>query len=143
MSKIGFVLANIITEEFATTDKVFDANSNEELKVNFGISFGLNQKEKFLACFVELQYYLGEDLILILKLTTEFKIEPKSWRELKDLKTRKIKFPKEFLRHLGTISVGTTRGVLHTKTENTPYNSIILPLINLTGIIKRDEEFKL
>jgi len=38
------------------------------------------------------------------------------------------------------LSVGTARGILHAKTENTPYNEFIIPLINVTEAVKADIE---
>ena len=34
--------------------------------------------------------------------------------------------------------MGTLRGVLHAKVENTPYNMFILPTINVTELVKED-----
>ena len=43
-----------------------------------------------------------------------------------------------FLRYLATIVTGTVRGIIHTKTENTSLNPIVLPPINLVEAIKED-----
>jgi len=39
-----------------------------------------------------------------------------------NLVDNKYIFPLGFITHLAVIAVGTARGVLHSKTENTPYN---------------------
>ena len=39
---------------------------------------------------------------------------------------------------MGSISVGTLRGIIHTKTEGTVLNTIVLPPINLDEIINKD-----
>ena len=41
------------------------------------------------------------------------------------------------------ITVGTLRGVLHAKTENTEFNEFFLPTINVTDLIKEDIRFNL
>jgi hypothetical protein len=45
--------------------------------------------------------------------------------------------------HFGVITVGTARGVLHSKTDGSIFNDLILPTINLTEIIKDDIIFDL
>ena len=48
----------------------------------------------------------------------------------------------DFLRYLATIATGTVRGIIHTKTENTVLNSVVVPPINLVEAIKEDFVFK-
>jgi len=36
------------------------------------------------------------------------------------------------------VTVGTARGVLHNKTENTVFNRFIIPLLDATALIKED-----
>lgn len=40
--------------------------------------------------------------------------------------------------HLTTITTGTLGGIVHAKTENTPYNRFVMPLVNIAEIIKDD-----
>ncbi|WP_262906606.1 hypothetical protein [Tenacibaculum finnmarkense] len=40
------------------------------------------------------------------------------------------------------ITVGTTRGVLHSKTDNTIFNEFILPTLNVSQMITEDGEFE-
>ena len=47
------------------------------------------------------------------------------------------------MKHLSVITVGTARGVLHAKTENTPFNKFVLPTINVTELVKEDVSFDL
>ncbi len=140
MRSISFTLASIHTEQFATIDKPIPTET--ESKVDFGlqIAFGLNSDERFVACFLDVTYKLEGKLIIILKTRTEFLIDEKSWQSL--FSNDKIVLPKGFMLHLGVISVGTARGILHAKTEHTPYNQFILPTVNLEEIIKEDEVFE-
>lgn len=138
MRNIGFSIANICTEQFATIDSKFNSTLEKELKVDFSINFGIKPADKLLACFINIEYYTENHTYIVLKLRVEFSISPKSWVKLKQPKTNRIKFSKEFLRHLGVISVGTARGVLHSKTENTAFNKFVLPTINLIEVIQKD-----
>ncbi len=49
--------------------------------------------------------------------------------------------PKGLLCHLAMLTVGTSRGILHAKTEGTCFNKYVLPTINVTEIIKEDASF--
>lgn len=55
--------------------------------------------------------------------------------------TNTLVIPKGFLRHLAMLTVGTSRGILHAKTEGTCFNKYVLPTINVTLIIKEDATF--
>ena len=54
-----------------------------------------------------------------------------------------VSFPKGFMAHLAVITVGTTRGVLHAKTENSKFNKYFLPTINVNELVKNDISFAL
>jgi hypothetical protein len=41
------------------------------------------------------------------------------------------------------ITVGTTRGVLYAKTENSPYSKYIVPTINVAEMIEKDAIFEI
>jgi hypothetical protein len=49
----------------------------------------------------------------------------------------------DLLRYLATITVGTTRGILHDKTGNTRFNKYQLSTINVTEMINKDSVFRL
>jgi hypothetical protein len=54
----------------------------------------------------------------------------------------KIVLPQNFGIHLGMLVVGTLRGVLYTKTENTIFNQFILPTIDVTALVPNDVTFE-
>jgi hypothetical protein len=57
------------------------------------------------------------------------------------MKEGKITFPQNFVCHMAMLTVGTSRGILHSKTENTIFNSYILPTTNVKEIISSDVWF--
>ena len=71
---------------------------------------------------------------MVLEMGAIFAIAPEGVSEIKAKGT----VPVDFLRYMGTIVVGAARGIIHTKTEGTVLNSVILPPINLVEIIKED-----
>lgn len=42
---------------------------------------------------------------------------------------------------MAVLAVGTTRGILHTNTENTPFNQFLIPAINVAQLVKEDFKF--
>ncbi|PCJ22829.1 MAG: hypothetical protein COA97_12845 [Flavobacteriales bacterium] len=143
MSDIGFALRKINTEEFATIEKEIAESNEVEIQLNLNTGFGIDLENKMLGCFLQIQFELEETPIIILKLNCEFEIEDSAWEKFTNKKTKKIKFPKEVLQHFSVITVGTARGILHSKTENTSYNKYYLPTINVTEMVTTDEEFSL
>ena len=82
--------------------------------------------------------------VLVTKSTERclFQISPDSRSELLQETGKKIVMPNGFINHLTTLTVGTTRGILHSKTENTPFNRFFIPTINVTKQIKGDVEIE-
>ena len=73
---------------------------------------------------------------MILKLLCEFAIHP---TDLESLKSEdKITIPKNIVDYFIAQTVGTARGILHCKTEGTPFNGIIIPPMNVTGLFNGD-----
>lgn len=60
-----------------------------------------------------------------------------------EAESKTLTVPKGFLCHLAMLTVGTSRGILHAKTEGTCFNKYVLPVINVTEIIKGDASFSL
>ncbi len=66
-----------------------------------------------------------------------YEILQESWKEMTD-STGKIKVPSGFLLHIASITIGSARGILYTKTEGTILNNYIMPLINMSNAVKED-----
>jgi hypothetical protein len=130
---IPFRINKIKTLQFA----MFPENLiNDTIRVSTRYEFQLDKENKIILCKSGFQYSQGEKVILVLQIACYFDIEEKGFESFKQ--DQKIRIPVEFMRYLATISVGTARGVIHAKTENTPLNPIVLPPINLVEAIKND-----
>ncbi len=77
-----------------------------------------------------------ESKIMILQVSCEFGIHPDDLKELTS--ENKVIIPKNVIDYFIAQTVGTARGILHCKTEGTPFNGIIIPPLNVTGIIDAD-----
>ena len=73
---------------------------------------------------------------MVLQVMCEFQIHPDDLKGMTSGDT--VTIPKETVDFFIAQTVGTARGVLHCKTEGTPFNGVILPPMNVTGMINSD-----
>jgi hypothetical protein len=137
---VGFSLAKINTMQFAIIKDSF----KEGLPVNIdlNIKFGLNVEHKVISVFFTFKLLQEKNPFLIIEVGNYFNIDGDSWSNFINENNNTITFPKGFASHLVLLTIGTTRGVLHSKTENTPFNKFVLPTINVNELIKNDVTLK-
>lgn len=131
---IPYRLFKIETKQFAMFPELFV--TEEKTTVNAELSFTPNADITDIRSILTLKYRQEEHLLMVLELACFFKIAPEGWNEMK--KGEDWVIPADFLRYMGTIVVGTARGVLHTKTEGTLLNAYVLPPINVMELVKDD-----
>lgn len=136
---ISFRLLNIITEQFATF-QVDNIPENQDLKSE--LQFSINPENRVVACKINFQFLHENNPIVVLTVVCNFDVEEKSWNE-SILSAKKIILPRHFLEHLCVITVGTSRGVLHAKTENTPFNKLMIPTLNVSNLVEKDVVFEI
>ena len=83
---------------------------------------------------IGVNYIQNEKLLLVAQLACYYDIAPDGFKAIKG----EGKIPVDFLRYMGSISVGTIRGVIHAKTEGTVLNPVVMPPVNLEEMIKSD-----
>jgi hypothetical protein len=106
-------------------------NTNIELKIN-------NDKHQ-IGLFLTIQFFQNDKLLIKSETGNHFVIEENKWNEFKI--ENKIIIPKDFISHLAMISIGSMRGVLVAKTENTSLSKLILPTLNVQKMFQKDVEF--
>jgi len=138
MSKeIQFILTGINTLEFAT----IESNLNELFKeagLNTTIDFAIDEENTAIECILKFELLLDDNPIIIISVSCEFDIEENTWEQFKNAKKTVLNVPKGFIQHLAMITVGTARGVLHAKTENTPFNQYFLPQLNVAEMLDKN-----
>lgn len=130
---ISFQLIDIEVDEFAILEPSIP---NEGVQFVSRLQFTVDDKEEKIICSTIIEFILEKSVLMKLKTDVFFQIKPGHWKNFES--DNKIKIPKAFLAHLGMISVGTTRGILFLKTENTTFRNFTLPLINITNMIDDD-----
>jgi hypothetical protein len=135
-----FALVKVTTEQFAIIDECYDDKG--EYKVVTNIRFGADDEKKMLAVFTAFKFECDEKPFIIIEAGCHFNIEPNSWNDMLNPEDQSLLVPKELLRHLAMLTVGTSRGILHAKTENTSFNKFVLPTINVSAMIHLDSTFE-
>lgn len=140
-NKIGFSLNNVTTEQFAIIEEAF--NNENPVELNLGSSFAVDTEKKLISNFFKVQFTQEKSPFLILETGCHFKISPDAWEEFFDKKKNILKLPQGFAGHLVMLNIGTSRGVLHAKTEDTIFNQFLLPTVNVNSLIDKDVVFEL
>ena len=133
---IPFRISQIKTQQFAMFPDLLV--NGKEVTVDSEFSFGVNTEVKNILCVTKLSYRQDDNLLLTTEVHCIFNIREDGTNLLKEQGRVGV----EFLRYLATITTGTARGIVHTKTENTVLNSVVVPPINLVEAIKEDFVFK-
>lgn len=137
--EVSFALAKITTEQFATLEGNYSKSG--EIKLNLNFRFGADKAGLIVAVFSNFTFVCNQQPFLVVEAGCHFAMKPESWAELMDEAQNKLVVPMSVVQHLAMLTVGTTRGILHAKTENTPYNRFFLPAINVADILVNDQEF--
>lgn len=136
-NQITFALRNITTEQFAIIENAFE-KSIENVELGNSLRFGFNLEKRIVTVLVTVNFSQDKGPFLILEIGCYFEIIEQHWDNLYNPELEEIKLPMEIARHLVVLAMGTLRGVLHAKVENTPFNMFILPTINVTELVKED-----
>ena len=134
---IPFRIKRVETKQFAMFP---DDMEGDVVQVNTKYEFRANVNERMILCDSYFDYKQEDKLILVLQVACYFEIEAGAFESFK--KGDEIHIPVEFMRYMGTIAVGTARGIICAKTEGTRINSVVLPPINLVEVMKDDYIFK-
>lgn len=139
ITNIGFALIKVTTEQFAIIESNFENGSEIKLHINF--RFAADFKQKVVAVFNSFTFETNDKQFLLIEAGCHFVITPESWEKMFDSTLNKLVVPKGFLHHMAMLTVGTCRGILHVKTENTRFNQYHIPTINVAELIKKDSVF--
>lgn len=143
MSKlpVTFAIKSIETVEFATMSDAY--KNGEKVGIATGFDLGLSNDDHALKVQFNLSFICEDRPFIILKVACDFAIEPKDFDKFKDKQGKKVTIPKGILTHLAVLTVGTARGVLHAKLDNTDFDQFLLPSLNISQMIESDVVFDL
>lgn len=138
-NKIGFSLKRITTEQFAIIESAFTDGKLVDLKA--GLRFGINFENKIISIVFSTNLIQDKSPFLIIEVGCHFNIKLEAWNSFYNKNKTEMIVPRGFIGHLVMLTIGTTRGVLHSKTENTPFNNFLLPTLNVSEMVKKDVAF--
>jgi hypothetical protein len=136
---IGFALAKITTEQFAIIEDNFV--ESKEIGIRTNIRFGADNEKQLMAVFTSFMFESNKKPFVVIEAGCHFDISPDTWETMLNENKDSLTVPKGFLQHMAMLTVGTTRGILHAKTENTCFNKFHLPTINVADLIQKDNVF--
>src|SRR5690606_9235656 len=138
--KIGFALNRITTEQFAIIESSYFEGKRIDLKT--GLRFGIDFDNESISVFFSANLIQEKSPFLIIETSCHFNIRKENWYSFQTQNKMEFIVPKGFMSHLVMLTIGTTRGVLHSKKESTSFNRFSLPTLNVKEMLKQDVVFK-
>ena len=129
---IQFKFIRIDVPQFAI---LADEPVNGPFGIGFEVKFALGG-ENIIKCSLKIVYLKDSHPVTQRVVETFFEVEEESWKELE--KDGKTVVPAGFLQHLSALTLSTARGIQYAKTIEIGMSNYIIPLTNLTEIIKDD-----
>lgn len=133
--QIEFKYSHIKIDQFATFNGTTDRHPIE-FQTSGEVQTGFNYEARTIVITVLTDVKHDGQLLITIKVSSYFEIDPESWEGLK--KDGFVVIPQDFLYHIGGLAVSSTRGIIFAKTEGTDLNSYIMPLIFMDQIIHSD-----
>lgn len=130
---IRFRMFGIHLDQFAI---LAQNNKDSEMGMKIELGYKYAEEGKKIACMSNFEFGNQQEKLLILSVTCEFEIPDEDWEKLQQ--NGKTTISKELLEFFAVHTIGTARGVLFCKTENTTFNNIIIPPINVAELINGD-----
>lgn len=132
---LRFKMTRINIEQFAMLGD--DPKQIKEFSIEVGFKYAVESRH--LAVVFGFSFDTESEKAVVLKVCCEFLINKDDWDAA--LSDGKYTIPATTLQYLASQTVGASRGILHCKTEGSPFSSMIIPPINLTELVSEDLTF--
>ncbi|MCD8386120.1 MAG: hypothetical protein LUD17_04420 [Bacteroidales bacterium] len=139
MEDLNYKLLKISLKEFAIIDAPSIISEGAEISINVGCKFALDKTQHNVLCTLNVEYRLLQMPLLKALIEVVFNLTSCSYDKLKE--GDKIVMPQPLLLSFASTSYSTLRGILFAKTEDTIFNTLYLPLIDMSNIVKSDLSF--
>ena len=100
------------------------------------VQFAYNNTRHSVRCRLRVNLVQHENPLMESEVDCHFELKPDSVNKMKQ--DENIVIPAPILIQFASLCYGTMRGIIHTKTMDTPINRFILPPIYFNEIIKQD-----
>lgn len=136
MKEIKYALRGVTIDQFAT---VFEPAS-DNVEINISIPIKTNYGGRALAVGANIQFTEAGRPFMVAEAFCHYEIEEACWNDLSDGGKTSVALTKQFMDALARIAIGTLRGAICVKTENTPFAKYCLPIIEI-GASQECEDF--
>lgn len=128
-----FRMSAIRTEQFAILS---EKKPSEDFRIHTQMEVKYAVEDRNLGIVMTFRFGEKESPFMLLSVFCGFGIHPEDWQGF--VREGRIVIPKSLLDYLLSQTIGTARGILHCKTEGTPFNSVILPPFDVSTWIAED-----
>ena len=136
-NKLGFALTGLRTVSFAIIDTAYKKTGVSNLIT--GLGFGLDIDDHIVTCNFRVSFEKKKNQpFLLLEVQALFEIEKNDFLNKIKQEDNSYRLVKGLAVHFAVLTIGSARGVLHSKTEGTRFNEYLLPTINVNDMLKED-----
>jgi len=131
--QVNFALVQITTEQLDLSMDLF--NEEQPVTMSAGLDFGIQSSQNLLKVLFKTTFHQESAPFITIEAGCIFAIDPDSWNLFCDEEEGYFTLPKNFAAHLATLTSGTARGILHSRTEHTAMNRFFIPVTNIEAMI--------
>jgi hypothetical protein len=139
---IKFAIRGLKTGQFSLFPENLQGSSTNDPKMELKVGFKADKNKRMVGAFNLVTFEQEGKPLARLEVSCHFKISRLSWDKL-ITNDQVMNFPGTFLAHLAAITFGAARGILHARTDGTPLNDLLLPLVNFNEIVGNEVEISL
>ena len=136
---LKFAIVDVRTEQFATFGA--EVPPDQPMQVDAGIQFRAAPNDPAVAVVLTIQFLQDEQPRIKLDVLCAFAIEREDFERCRN--DQQVVYPRDFMIHLVMLTIGTARGILHARLEQTPYARTILPPLDARKMVAEDVVFDL
>jgi len=130
-----FKLIRLMTLEFAVIEKNFIQGG--EINITTNLNWGAGD-QRLIGVGAKFMFEIKGQPFIVLNVEGQFDIAETTWSGMLQDGGEQVLVHKTFLAHMGMLVVGSARGVLHAKLEQTPFNQLLIPTVNVQAMINED-----
>lgn len=139
---VDFQMAAILVRQFAILPESFRIADPVQNTNQFNI--GHDVSERVVGAILHSRFHHTDNqTFLLIEAGCLVKVDTLAWEKWLLPDSQTVRVPKWFLQHLGSLSVGTVRGILHERTMSTPFQSFMLPPIHVESLLAHDFDLPL
>ena len=136
-NKLGFAFNGLRTLSFAQIETAYKKTGAVDLITQLG--YGVDIDDHTIACTTKFLFEKKkEQPFLIIEVQALFIIEELDFTDKIKQRDGSFLITKDLAKHFAVLTIGSSRGVLHAKTEGTMFNQYLLPTIDVGTLIQQD-----